>query len=276
MENSPYTFSYLTSGNSKNQAILFLHGFLGNKNDWQKIINTLSKIFYCVAVDLPGHGETATQDNDINYSMQKCAQGIVDFFEKLKIIKPHLLGYSMGGRLAWFLAVYYPDKWNKVIIESATPGIENEIEKRERLNYDFQFAHRLENENLELFLCEWYKQPVFASLNKKKIEELISLRLNNNPKNLAKALRFMSVGLQPDLWKKLNYIKSEILYICGENDKKYRNIAQKMLDCKNSINLKILENCGHNCHFEQPQKFSETVKDFLVEKNNFLFEKDLF
>lgn len=53
-----YQFHYTFTGSSDKPLILFLHGFMGNSHEFDEAITLLSKEFYCLTVDLPGHGKT--------------------------------------------------------------------------------------------------------------------------------------------------------------------------------------------------------------------------
>ena len=84
----------------------------------------------------------------------------------------------------------------------------------------------------------------------------------NNPLSLAKSLRLMGSGVQPSLWHKLRQIKIPVVLVVGALDHKFVAINQKMLaDCSTAF-MKIVENTGHNVHFEQPTKFSQIIKQF--------------
>jgi len=54
---------YLTAGNPDESIVVFLHGFMGSSNDWKQVISFLKKDFYCIALDLPGHGKTPIKEN---------------------------------------------------------------------------------------------------------------------------------------------------------------------------------------------------------------------
>jgi 2-succinyl-6-hydroxy-2,4-cyclohexadiene-1-carboxylate synthase len=89
-------------------SLLLLHGFMGSSADFRPAISTLAQYFHCICVDLPGHGQTLIDDHDF-----------VSTAEQILAIAPdncYLLGYSLGGRLALYLALHYPDHWQKVIL----------------------------------------------------------------------------------------------------------------------------------------------------------------
>jgi 2-succinyl-6-hydroxy-2,4-cyclohexadiene-1-carboxylate synthase len=155
---------WITSGNTDHPAIVFLHGFLGSGLDWEEIIRGLSDKFYCLAPDLPGHGRTAKSPNPEPYSMRGAAEAVHVGLDELRIAQSSLVGYSLGGRLALHLGTTHPRRWNRLVIESASPGIESVLEQAKRREMDEKKAQELESMQFEVFLQEWYDQPLFQYL----------------------------------------------------------------------------------------------------------------
>ena len=269
-----YQFHYSFSGNPDKPLILFLHGFMGNSHEFDQAISLLSHEFYCLAVDLPGHGETKVLGSDECYTMPNTAHAIINLLDDLKITKCFLVGYSMGGRLALYLTLHFPKRFSKVILESASPGLSTEAERVERFKRDEQIARKLErsvNKNdFAVFLSNWYNQSIFGSIkNHLQFQHLIEVRLQNNPIELAKSLRLMGTGCQPSLWEKLKDNKNYLLLLAGEYDEKFIDVNTKMTkNCKYCL-LKVIKSSGHNIHFENVKSFVENLRRFFVEVEPF-------
>jgi len=260
----PYRFKYEINGSPENPAVLFLHGFLGGREDWREITDRLCENFQTVAVDLPGHGYTQVNGIDKYYTMPSCAWGLINFLDQLKIKKCHTVGYSMGGRLALYLAVKYPERFDKIVIESSSPGLKTADERQDRVKQDKKLARRLETENFENFLNDWYRQPLFESIQKDaRFKKLFKKRLKSDPLLLAKSLRQMGTGAQPSLWPELSKINNPIMFVAGEKDEKFKALAGEMSDLCETSEICIIKNCGHNVHFEKPLEFYEQLNNFL-------------
>ncbi|MCG5059221.1 MAG: 2-succinyl-6-hydroxy-2,4-cyclohexadiene-1-carboxylate synthase [Limnoraphis sp. WC205] len=261
-----YNFHSFRTGNVNLPVLLFLHGFLGNGNDFNTVISPLSKSFDCIAVDLPGHGKTKVNSGDDFYSLSNTAKGLIDWLEELQIKQCFLVGYSMGGRLALYLALYYPQYFNKVVLESASPGLKTEKERTERYLSDVQLAKELEKLELEEFLTRWYDKPLFQTFKTHpQFNTILARRLQNNPTELAKSMRWMGTGNQPPLWDKLSTSEIPLLLLVGELDEKFIKINQEMANLCSTAKLEIILNCGHNIHVENPQQWVKLVQEFLVE-----------
>lgn len=265
-----YRFYYCFSGNSNLPLILFLHGFMGNSYEFNQATSLLINDFHCLKIDLPGHGKTQVLNDDC-YTMAKTAEGLINLLDELKIKQCFLVGYSMGGRLALYLTLHFPQYFYKVILESASPGLSTEEERLERVKRDEQIARKLERsfvkDDFKEFLNNWYSQPIFGNIkNHPQFKSMIENRLQNNPIELAKSLRLMGTGVQPSLWEKLAENKVPLLLLMGEKDKKFVDINTKMAQVDRLCELKIIENASHNIHLENTPVFVENMRDFFIKK----------
>jgi 2-succinyl-6-hydroxy-2,4-cyclohexadiene-1-carboxylate synthase len=238
---------------------------MGNSHEFNEVISLLSDNFCSLAVDLPGHGKTRVIGSSEHCSMQNTAYGLISLLNDLNIENCYLIGYSMGGRLALYLNLHFPHRFSKVVLESASPGLKTKRDQAERIQRDLELAHQLEMIDFRVFLLKWYSQPLFASLNKHPdFNRLLENRLQNNPLELAKSLRNLSTGQQPSLWEQLKSYQNPILLLVGEYDNKFRTINSEMIKLCETAQLKIISNCGHNVHFENPQEFALNVQTFIL------------
>ena len=246
-------------------SILFLHGFMGSGRDWNTVTESFKNKFNCLTIDLPGHGNSAVYGSKKNFQTERVAQGLIDLLNKLKITQCNLVGYSMGGRLGFYLLINYPAIFKKGIIESATLGIAEKEDRYNRRLSDQFLAEKLKNNNYEQFVNEWYKQPLFRSIKKHlHFPQLLKRRLQNNPVELAKSISMMGTGTQPSLWEQIKDENLSIRFLAGELDTKYCVIGQQIKDLNNDIELIYVEGAGHNIHFEQPDIFKKIVDNFLI------------
>lgn len=261
--NNNYHFHYFFNGNIDRPKIIFLHGFMGDIQDFSSVISLLSKNYCCLAIDLPGHGKTRVFGDEIYYNISNTARALIRLLDDLQIEKCFLLGYSMGGRLALYLTLHFPDRFYRVVLESASPGLKTKAERSHRLQADLQLAQKLENSNLKEFLLNWYDRPLFQSLkNSPKFDRLIAARLTNNPIELAKSLRNMGTGNQPSLWEKLGQNQIPLLLLTGEYDDKFTTINTEIASLCPAASLKIIPKTGHNIHWENIDLFVEIVRQF--------------
>jgi pimeloyl-ACP methyl ester carboxylesterase len=99
------------------QPMILLHGGLGSGEMFGPILPTLAERHQVIAVDLQGHGRTADIDRPIDARLM--ADDIAALIDHLGLEKPDIVGYSLGGGVAFFTAVKYPDKVGKLVSASA-------------------------------------------------------------------------------------------------------------------------------------------------------------
>jgi 2-succinyl-6-hydroxy-2,4-cyclohexadiene-1-carboxylate synthase len=245
-------------------VVLLLHGFMGNSNDFDNVIGDISDRFCFLTLDLPGHGATKVIGSEEYYTMPQTALGLVELIQKERIDRCYLIGYSMGGRLALYLTINFPNYFTKVILESTSPGLKNREQCQQRIDRDEELAAELTTKDLAVFLQKWYENPLFDSFREHPgFTKAIKQRLNNNPVELAKSLRNMSLGLQPSLWHKLDHNKIPLLLLAGELDKKFIAINRKINNLCPHSQLNIIDRAGHNIHFEQPQQYARIIRSFF-------------
>ncbi|MFN6525587.1 2-succinyl-6-hydroxy-2,4-cyclohexadiene-1-carboxylate synthase [Nostoc sp. ChiSLP03a] len=263
-----YKFNYYLNLNINKPIILLLHGFMGNINEFNEAIKLLAEDFSYLTVDLPGHGKTQVLAGNQYYKIKPTAQAIINLLDELKIYKCFLVGYSMGGRLALYLALNFPERFYKVVLESASPGLPTATERLERIKLDTQIGRKLtrafEKSDFAAFLSNWYNQPIFGDIkNHPEYDRMIESRLQNNPQELDKSLSFMGTGCQPPLWENLQYNTIPMLLLVGEYDQKFISINTEMAKMCEFAQIKIISNAAHNIHFENTLAFVENIKSFL-------------
>jgi pimeloyl-ACP methyl ester carboxylesterase len=106
---------YETHGTGR--PMILLHGGLGSGELFGPIIPALAKDHQVIAPDLQGHGRTADIDRPLDVRLM--ANDIAALIDHLGLDKPDIVGYSLGGGVAFFTAVKYPDKVGKLVMASA-------------------------------------------------------------------------------------------------------------------------------------------------------------
>jgi 2-succinyl-6-hydroxy-2,4-cyclohexadiene-1-carboxylate synthase len=256
-----YKWHFTLTENPALPPLLLVHGWMGSCEDYSEIIESLRSRFYCIAIDLPGHGKTELIGGDLGYSFINTAIGIMQLLDSFGIDKCSIAGYSFGGRLALYLALEFPDRFDKVMLESTSPGLATEIDRQTRIIQDWQIIDRLETDIFADFVRDWYRQPIFIGIDKHpNFDNLIQRRIETNqPDNLIKSLEYAGLGMQPYLGDRLKIHTQPISLIVGALDLKFVKIDREIYrDCLTAI-LKIVPNCSHNIYFQQPQDWIDCL-----------------
>jgi 2-succinyl-6-hydroxy-2,4-cyclohexadiene-1-carboxylate synthase len=249
----------MTIGSTAQPTLLLLHGFMGCKEDWESIALVFSEYFHCVAIDLPGHGQAV----DIDWSFPETVNYLIALQTEVSPHQPsYLWGYSMGGRLALAAALQSPQSWQRVVLESASPGLRDETAREQRRQSDRGIARKLQRSDLDFaaFLHHWYSQDIFVGLaDAPGFVQMMERRLAGNPIGYARALAKLGLGQQPYCGDQLPHL----LVMTGALDRKFVAIGQEMANHCSKIHLEVVENCSHNIHLQQPQECAALVHRYL-------------
>ncbi len=248
-------------------ALLLLHGFTGSNAMWTPHLAAFEG-FTTVSVDLLGHGESDAPPTPNRYRMERCVDDLTSLLNHLEIERVAVLGYSMGGRVALQLALRAPGRLWALVLESASPGIDDDAEREDRVRSDAALADEIERNGIDAFVDRWQALPLFASqsrLSAAAREELRRHRLRNSPVGLANSLRGAGAGQEAPVLNRLGEIRIPTLLIAGALDQKYVALARKMSDALPCARMHVVPDAGHATHLEQPEAFGRVVREFLRE-----------
>lgn len=235
-------------------GVVFLHGFLGAGADWKTVADHLGR--HVFSPDLPGHGLNREPPPDFEGLMAWLAARLPE--------RAHVVGYSMGGRIAQHYAVRFPERVASLTVISASPGIEDEDQRAARRRSDAVWADKLRTMSMSDFLSAWYAQPVFASLRDKTelLSQIIERRSFGEPDLLADALVKWGQGVVPSLWR--THLDVPRQWIFGEQDVAYVKLARNP---ENPLpgNIHIIKTAGHTVHLEQPAAVADSIRNFIEE-----------
>lgn len=259
VEDAEYAYKVFGQG----EPLLLFHGFTGSSNTWEQCVQEFSMKYKVITIDLPGHGKTHCQTPK---TMETFSKDVVELLNHLKMEKVHLLGYSMGGRTALSFTIYYPEKVKTLILESASPGLKTEEERKARMEQDENLAEMIQLKGIEEFVSYWENIPLFETqkhLPKEVQDQVRAERLMQTEKGLAESLLYMGTGMQPSWWDYLSKVTQPVLLIAGSKDEKFVQINRKMNELFPNSELRIVEGAGHAIHIEQRQKFVTIVMEFI-------------
>ncbi|WP_066310850.1 2-succinyl-6-hydroxy-2,4-cyclohexadiene-1-carboxylate synthase [Bacillus sp. FJAT-29814] len=246
--------------------LLLLHGFTGDSSTWSPFCDSWGSHSQLIIPDIIGHGESDSPEDVNLYTMEAAARAIAGILDHLAISQIDLLGYSMGGRLALTFALAYPERVRKLILESSSPGLLTEDERKQRRMNDAKLANFIKENGIAAFVDYWQNIPLFASM--KSLPEKVRVkireqRLQNSPIGLGNSLLGMGTGSQPSWWESLHKLSCDVMLMVGEKDQKFCSIAEQMAVTIKNSSLVMIANCGHAIHVEDQEKFGTIVSDFL-------------
>jgi pimeloyl-ACP methyl ester carboxylesterase len=112
-----HTIFYTVKGQGK--PLLLIHGYGAGIWVWEKQIEVLSEWYRVYALDLIGHG--FSDRPKIPYTPETYIHCIKDFMDRVGIEKATLIGNSMGGGIAWAMAILFPERVDHLILIDCVP-----------------------------------------------------------------------------------------------------------------------------------------------------------
>jgi 2-succinyl-6-hydroxy-2,4-cyclohexadiene-1-carboxylate synthase len=242
-----------------------LHGFTQSGRSWQEVISTMPQGWRWVVPDLRGHGETQTSPGAA-FSMDACAADLEMLWDELGIEHTHLVGYSMGGRLALHVAARRQTRLTSVLTIGAHAGLD-EAAREGRRRDDEALAHRIEREGIEAFVDYWSALPMFAGLGQRGptfVAELRAERLRNSVSGLAASLRGMGAGVMDPVWPDLARMAVPGTFVAGQLDDRYVAFARRLASAVPKGRVEIVPGAGHAVHLERPDEFARVLEAHLA------------
>jgi pimeloyl-ACP methyl ester carboxylesterase len=242
----------------RGRPVLLLHGWLGSWALWRNSLEILSKEFRVYALDFFGFGESF--DRTSNFSVNNYVDSVNQFMDRLGIVKAPLVGHSMGGTVSLAAAVRFPEKVVKVtVIGSPIQG--------SSLNLLLKLAGyrgtaRIAWTSPALLKAFLRGYSYFIAKDGSAMSKMI---LDDVSKTTVDSF-FQSIGTlrQTDLRTQVDDLTMSVMGIYGRHDVIVSPKQSKVL--KQHVphsQIAWFENSGHFPMMDEPQRFHNTVIDFL-------------
>lgn len=234
-------------------VIICLHGFMGTADEWQPVIQQLPRELQSNVLYLSLPERFPASVTDIESYSRWLWQKLPDLQQPLLLV-----AYSLGTRIAMHWLRDFSAAICGAFCEAGHPGLPGD---HERLMSDRQWQKKFHTQPLTDTLQQWYDQSVFCEEDRERAEPICQ-RHKNNAGVLGDMLLTLSVARQNDLSASL--ANHQIVYVTGESDKKYSEIAKQLASQHANITHHIVSGAGHNCHSFQPCGVSRILSQFLT------------
>lgn len=235
--------------------LVFVHGFMGGSEQWEKQFDELSKEYELITIDLPGFGIN-NQLPAIN-SIYSFSKWVIAELKKKNIKKYHLLGHSMGGMIVQEMVRSDSQNIDKLILYGTgslgvLPGRFETI-KQSKIRAKNDGASETAARISATWFLDYHNSFAYEACS--KIAKKSSLE------SILAGLDAMNEWSGEQNLKKL---ENKTLIIWGDQDRTYLWPQIEILwkNIKNS-NLSVIPGCAHAVHLEKPEIFNKVIKDFL-------------
>jgi len=262
LEGADVRLNYFVTG--EGAPVTLLHGFTQSGRSWQEVISIMPAGWRWVVPDLRGHGETRTRPG-APITMDACTADLEMLWDELGIQRTHLVGYSMGGRLALHVAARRPERLLSLLTIGAHAGLDEEAREGRRRG-DEAMAQRIEQDGLEAFVKYWSGLPLFAGLERRGpsfLAQVRAERMGNTVAGLAGSLRGMGAGVMEPLWSDLGRVSVPSTFVAGQLDHGYVASARRLAAAIPNGRVEVVLRAGHAAHLERPEAFARVLAAHL-------------
>lgn len=229
--------------------MLFLHGIRGNRRNWAGQVEFFSRRFKAAAWDARGYGDSDDYDGPLQF--EYFTGDVLRVAEHFKARKMHLVGLSMGGRIARNFALRAPERLHSLVLISTHPGFD-----------------ALSTEEVKRFVTERRTrtpqtlQKLLGSRGSRAAyEELLDSVARIHEASYQKTVE---ASAAQDRSAAVEQIRVPTLVIAGEEDSVYPpELSREMARRIPGATFLMLEHTGHLANLEEPEKFNQAVLDFI-------------
>ncbi len=279
---------------------VLVHGFAQSAATWGRAASLLAEDRPVYAIDLVGHGGSQVPHSPLPYVLSAQGETLLAFVAHIQQaaalpdclpqgkahagqpdaaasvrarraarapkMKPIVVGYSMGGRVALAALRQDPQAFGALVLESAGLGPATAAERGEAAVRDAENARRLREAGLVSFMDSWEQLPLFASqrsLSRSVRARVRAGRLANDAEALARTFEHAGQHAMPDRDEVLRLLEQArqqgmtVLYVAGSRDEKYQGIAQQLQAA--GVDARVVPRAGHNVHLEAPAPYAHLL-----------------
>ncbi|MDD5463069.1 MAG: alpha/beta fold hydrolase [Methylococcales bacterium] len=244
-------------GNPDDAPLIILHGFFASSRNWRQIAEKLAANFHIYVPDMRNHGMSPHHPL-MDYPAMTA--DLLQFINARGLTTANLLGHSMGGKVAMWFALNYPEHMDKLVVVDIAPvsykhSFDNLIQALKALP-----LHEISNrKQAELLLASAipelsYRQFLLQNLVLK--DGMYCWRINLN----IFLLMAPNIAAFPVAAQRAPFTR-ETLFLAGEDSGYVK--ADNMKALFPAATLSVIANAGHWLHVQQPDVFIEQVEQFL-------------
>jgi len=252
--------SYLDNGIEADTAIILLHGFGGDKDNWNRFSAELDERSRIIVPDLPGHGKSVSNLN-LGYSISHQAEMLAAFLEKLGVSNIHIIGNSMGGAIALRYAVTHSQSIKSLtLIDSlGITKIKSEFDTVVQKTGSNPMFDICTEEKLESLLrYGMHKPPYIPGIF---MDYLVSQKCSRSE---IEKIIYNEMREDSDLTEILNFVTAQTLIIWGKRDRVIHVDNSYLLNSAiKGSDLIIIDDAGHVPLLETPEITGQLVDAFI-------------
>jgi pimeloyl-ACP methyl ester carboxylesterase len=246
---------YAEQGQESGIPVIFLHGYSDSWYSFEQVLTLLPNSIHAYALSLRGHGNS---DRPVNgYTPEDFASDVAEFMEQLKIESAVIVGHSLGATIAQRFALDYPERTKSLVLIASLASFKDNEEIKELR----RIVSILEDPIDYRFVSEFQKSTLFKPLPDTLLNNFVkeSMKL---PASVWKSIADQSLVV--DYTNELKQIEKPVLIIWGDKDLFCpKSDPETLAKTISGSLLLVYEGVGHAIHWEDPERFTNDLVDFI-------------
>lgn len=237
--------------------VLLLHGLGSSTRDWEFQAAALEGAYRVIAVDLRGHGQSEKPPGP--YSVPLFAEDVYRFVRALDLVPLHLVGYSLGGLVAFQFALSYPETLLTLTILNSAPALNRDQEAaRAEADRRIGVVHDKGMRGMgEALANGMFPNPAHADLR-----EEFADRWGDNDVDAYIAATCSVLGWS--VWDRVGEIQTPTLVISADNDLWPLSEKEEYIALLPDAQYVVIEDAHHMAPREKPDAVNAALLDFLA------------
>ena len=264
-------FNYSVLGTNTQQRVVFLHGLMAFSANWRKIANRIEDQFQCLIFDQRGHGRSFKPAS--GYSLKDFAEDLHKITQELGWDHFHLVGHSLGARVAMVFADKFPEKVRTLTLEDMGADVLADSYKYYEKMLNLVPTPFSSREDVKSFFEHKFLELFTPSENPKVLLTFLQANIEEKESGVFD-WRFSKQAIietarenhNQDRWRELSSFKMPVLLFRGENS---HILSAKEFEKMININPQItgieIKGAGHWLHYEKYDEFTANLIKFLTE-----------
>ena len=243
----------------KGELVIFLHGIGGNRLNWTDQVTAFAPFFHAVAWDARGYGDSDDYEGPLAFS--DYADDIVRVLDHFGAAKAHVVGLSMGGRIAQDFAARHPGRLKTLTLCDTHKGFAGWSDEKKRAFIASRKEPLLAGKEPKDIAGPVARTLVGPNASQEALDRLIDSMSRLHKESYIKSIE---ASVMMPVRDDLDRIKVPTLVLVGSEDKltsveMARELAAEIPDAE----FVVIDDAGHLANIEQPAAFNDAVLGFL-------------
>jgi pimeloyl-ACP methyl ester carboxylesterase len=238
------------------EPLLFIHGLGSSCQDWEEQTPVFSKKYQVITVDLRGHGKTDKPKG--KYSISMFAKDVADLMKSLEISPVHIIGISMGGAVAFHLAIEHPEDVKSLVVVNMSAAV---LVKTLKERYELLKRTIIIKLVGMKKMGEVLAQRLFIKPEQEELRKMMAERWAENDKRAY--LSAMNALKNWSVLDRLHEIKCPTLIIASDEDYSPLSHKEEYTALIPDGKLVVIEDARHAVSVEKPVEFNAKLMEFI-------------